>query len=258
MEYYKDDWSNPLTPEKKLKAIIVGAGIAGLVTGIALKRSGHEVIILEQVKEIAEVGAGIQMAPNNLRILGRLGVLPEVLLSANLMKKNSLRRWKDNEELGTAPLMPQMAERYGASIVVIHRGDLQRIILEAAKKELYDIRTNHKVTKVDGNFEARVQLQSGQWLGGDLVVAADGIKSNIRRHIAEHHKHEDHAAPTDGPEQQERDRKIKEAAAGKADKSDLWADKTFQQFIWGTDIMSDTLVKWPEGTHLHALSAIAY
>lgn len=68
----------------------------------------------------------------------------------------------------------------------------------------------------------------------------------------------------DGPEQEERDRKIREAAKGQGDNPDLWADTEFQQFIWGTDIMRDTLVKWPEwkaraeGTHLHALGAMFY
>lgn len=71
-----------------------------------LKQSGHTPIILEQVKEIAEVGAGIQLAPNNTRILGRFGVLSELMKHTNLLERNSLRRWKDNDELGTAPLMP--------------------------------------------------------------------------------------------------------------------------------------------------------
>lgn len=68
----------------------------------------------------------------------------------------------------------------------------------------------------------------------------------------------------DGPEQRERDQKIRDASSGKGNNPDLWADKEFQQFIWGTDIMRDTLIKWPEwqaraaGTHLPALSAVAY
>ena len=79
---------------------------------LGLKRSGHNVIILEQVREIAEVGAGIQLAPNNMRILGRFGVLPELMKHTNLLERNSLRRWKDNEELGTAPLMPLVSSSY--------------------------------------------------------------------------------------------------------------------------------------------------
>jgi len=79
---------------------------------------------------------------------------------------------------------------------VIHRGDLQRTLLESAKEEGCDIRVNSKVVKADENFEARVQLEDGTWVEGDLVVAADGIKSDIRRQIAAHHNHVDRATPT--------------------------------------------------------------
>lgn len=152
--------------------------------------------VLEQVQEIAEVGAGIQMAPNNMRILGRFGVLPEIVKYCSFMKNNSLRRWQDNSELGTAPLMPAIAEKYGAPLGAIHRGDLQRVLLEAAKASGAEILTNHKVIKVDDEFAGKVQLKSGEWLQGDLIVAADGIKSHIRAQIAEHHNHKDHATPT--------------------------------------------------------------
>lgn len=67
----------------------------------------------------------------------------------------------------------------------------------------------------------------------------------------------------DGPEQEERDRKIAGAGEG-GENPDLWADKQFQEFMWGTDVMKDTIVRWPEwkaraeGTHLHALAAVTY
>jgi len=91
------------------KIIIVGAGIAGLTIAIGLQKSGHDVLILEQAKEIMEVGAGIQIAPNAARILGRFGLLEKVMQKANVLKGNSLRRWKEGEELGMAKLMPEVS-----------------------------------------------------------------------------------------------------------------------------------------------------
>ena len=161
-----------------------------------MKRSGHNVVILEQVKEIGEVGAGIQMAPNNMRILGRFGVLPELMKFVNLLESVSLRRWDDNALIGAVPLMPQIGAKYNAPVGVIHRGDLQQVLLEAAIKEGCEIRTDHKVIKCDDNFEPRVQLKAGDWIEGDLVIAADGIKSGIRRQIATLHKHTDETTPT--------------------------------------------------------------
>lgn len=386
------------------------------------------------------------------RIFGRFGILEEILKYTNLMDRNSLRRWKNNEELGTAPLMPAIAQRYGAPLGVIHRGDLQRVLLQAAKDAGCDIRTGKKATQCDKEFEPRVQLVGGEWIEGDIVIAADGIKSRLRAQIATHHNDVDQSIPTgdsayrilipkdqlehdqealellntnvgmrwmgpgghimaypiknntvynmvllhpdkgqndkeeswtkkgskkemmefykdwcptvrnllsyvpegevlewtlnshkplpswhekkvvligdachpmlpyvaqgaaqaiedaavlacvlskpstelmlaieiyeqirkaraeavqssaattrkalhlpDGPEQQERDRKIQDASTGKGDNPDLWADTAFQQFIWGTDIMEETFVKWPEwkaraaGTHLPALATL--
>lgn len=106
METFKDSFVFPFPPTHTFKTIIIGAGIAGLATAIGLKRAGHDVMILEQVHEIAEVGAGIQMAPNAARIMGRFGVLEKIMEKANVLEKNSLRRWEDDTELGTAPLMP--------------------------------------------------------------------------------------------------------------------------------------------------------
>lgn len=148
------------------------------------------------MNEIAEVGAGIQMAPNNTRILGRFGVLEDILKYTNLLESISLRRWKDNEELGTSPMMPQVAEKYKAPSGVIHRGDLQRILLEHAKKVGVDLRTGSHVTKADENFEARVQLSSGESIEGDVIIAADGIKSDLRHQIAKAHNHADTSEST--------------------------------------------------------------
>ena len=79
---------------------------------------------------------------------------------------------------------------------MIHRGDLQRILLEGAKREKVDIRTNHKVVEVDPKFEPRVKLKSGEWIEGDVVIAADGIKSDIRGMMMEKHGVKDRSQPT--------------------------------------------------------------
>lgn len=198
MEFIQSDfnWQKHAKAVKSLRVIIVGAGIAGLAAGLGFKQTGHDVTILEQVQEIAEVGAGIQMAPNAARILARFGILEEVLRDATLLEKNSLRRYADDTELGTAPLMPSIGQKFGAPISVIHRGDLQRILLNAAKRAGVEIRTATKVVAVDPEFSARVKTKDGEWIEGDVIIAADGIKSDIRRQIAASHGHRDFSLPT--------------------------------------------------------------
>lgn len=79
---------------------MIGAGIAGLTASIGLKLSGHNVSIYEQAPILTEVGAGIQVGPNAARILSRFGLLESIMEKSNIMERNSLRRWKDDEELG--------------------------------------------------------------------------------------------------------------------------------------------------------------
>jgi len=178
------------------KIIIIGAGIAGLTTAIGLQKAGHDVLVLEQAKEIVEVGAGIQIAPNAARILGRFGLLEKVMEKANVLKGNSVRRWEEGEELGMARLMPEIGEKYHAPLSVIHRADLQQILLSACYSAGINIRLSSRVVSVDPSFSAQVQLSNGEWLSSDLVICADGIKSAIRSQIANAHGLPDHTIPT--------------------------------------------------------------
>lgn len=78
--------------------------------------------------------------------------------------------------------------KYGSPMGVIHRGDLQRILYNAALENGCTILTSRKVVAVDPNFEARVEVTNGKtgdtvWFQGDMVVAADGIKSLLRKQM---------------------------------------------------------------------------
>lgn len=90
----------------------------------------------------------------------------------------------------------QIGEKYNAPLFVIHRGDLQRILLQGVFAEKLDVRLKQKVIKADPEFKARIQVDSGEWLEGDVVIAADGIRSRIRHQMALHHGVKDHSTST--------------------------------------------------------------
>lgn len=81
-------------------------------------------------------------------------------------------------------------------MAVIHRGDLQRILLEGVRAASIEVRTSSRVVRAVDDFEAKVQLESGEWVSGDVVIAADGIKSDLRRQVASHHGVTDTCQPT--------------------------------------------------------------
>jgi salicylate hydroxylase len=78
-------------PDRPLAVVVVGAGITGLTAAVAFAQAEHSVMVLEAATEIAEVGAGLQLAPNATRILRRLGLLDEVLECSTSLSKVSVR-----------------------------------------------------------------------------------------------------------------------------------------------------------------------
>ncbi|KAM3426275.1 hypothetical protein NHJ13734_009549 [Beauveria thailandica] len=202
METLRDEYSGRRRQAvKSLNIIIVGAGIGGLTAGIALAQTGHCVTIFESVPEITDVGAGIQIAPNASRILHRLGVLQHVMERATVLERVSVRRYASDQEMATFPLMPANGIKYGAPMSVIHRGDLQNIMLAKALELGCLIFTNHRVIDVDPKFTPRVQVHQVTtdmtfWLSADLVIAADGVKSQVRRQIMNSKSYKDEPIPT--------------------------------------------------------------
>ncbi|MGW3034058.1 FAD-dependent monooxygenase [Streptomyces sp. NPDC001178] len=163
-----------------MRAIVVGAGIGGLAATLSLRRAGHEVTILEQTPQFSEVGAGIQLAPNATRELRRLGLLDAVAAQSARPAAVSLRTWSDGTEICGYALGRQVEDEFGAPYLQVHRADL-RDALAAAVPEGW-VRLNTLVVGIDQDDRtAYVTTASGERLGADLVVAADGIRSAARQ-----------------------------------------------------------------------------
>ncbi|KJZ72875.1 hypothetical protein HIM_07819 [Hirsutella minnesotensis 3608] len=181
---------------RSLSIVIVGAGIAGLTAGLGLRKAGHRVMILEQATQFEEAGAGIQLSPNATKILHRFGVLDDISKHADALERISQRRYADNQELGLATVMPAAGRRYGAPALIMHRADLHRSLVLAAKKAGCQISSGQRVTAVNAAAAPRVQTADGTWYQGDLVLGADGFRSAVRKHVAAAYGHSEHLTPT--------------------------------------------------------------
>ncbi|KAF7619856.1 hypothetical protein AFLA_001475 [Aspergillus flavus NRRL3357] len=149
-----------------------------MAAALTLGSKGHHVVILESAPKLLEVGAGIQVSPNMLRIFDRWGVSPLIHSKDVALEHIHVRRWQDGSLLGTMPVN----KTYGQQ-VVIHRADLHNALIEQALAlPNVELRVNSTVTDVQFD-PASVTLADDTVVQGDVVIAADGIKSTIRGHL---------------------------------------------------------------------------
>lgn len=165
-----------------LNVIVVGAGIGGLTTALALRAKGASVTILEQAEALTEIGAGIQIASNGAIVLRELG-LGEVLDRVAVRPLTyDYRELETGKMLYRAELGPAAADRYGAAMYNIHRADLIGILHDALPTGT--VRLGAKCVDIaQDESGVQVRLASGQTLRADVLVGADGIHSVVRRHL---------------------------------------------------------------------------
>jgi 2-polyprenyl-6-methoxyphenol hydroxylase-like FAD-dependent oxidoreductase len=162
------------------RCIIVGAGIGGLAAGIALRRAGVEVDVFERADSMGAVGAGISLWANAITGLDRLGVGAAIRDRSVAYTAAGLRTW-DGKHLSA--LSPEMLRaRFEPAIVVMHRADLQAILLAAFGSP--GVRTGMQLTGVRQEPERAVaSFSDGTSAEADCLVGADGLHSVVRAHL---------------------------------------------------------------------------
>lgn len=166
-------------------AIVVGAGVGGLTTALALARSGWRIKVFEQAHEVAAVGAGLQLSPNATRILRDLGLLDAVRAAATEPQSLRVRRGTSGRMLVEMPLGDTAETRWGAPFLVIHRGDLQAALLAEVRRtksvELMLGRHLDSLKFRDAAVAATfTHLGSEEKAEAPLLVGADGLWSRSR------------------------------------------------------------------------------
>jgi len=163
------------------RVAIVGGGIGGLATALALERHGAEVIICEQSPALSEIGAGLNLTPNAVKALRALGVEDGVNAIASGSEFLNIRSWKSGRYISRMR-RGDFKQKFGAPNLSVHRADLLEVLDGALKTA--DIRLNARCVAVETRDKAAAaRLADGSDVEADIVVGADGIHSAVRQSL---------------------------------------------------------------------------
>jgi salicylate hydroxylase len=168
--------------EPPSKVVIVGGGIGGLSTALALLQRGIDVEVYEQSTVLKEVGAGVQLGSNGTRVLYALGLEDALFRVQIVPSAREIRHWRTGETWNWFDLGATSAKRYGTPHIMLHRGDLLNILAEAVHRlKSNAISLGRKCIAVSQTADqAQVKFADGQVATASFVVGADGIHSQVR------------------------------------------------------------------------------
>ncbi|BAY32558.1 monooxygenase FAD-binding protein [Nostoc carneum NIES-2107] len=155
------------------KIIIIGGGIGGVATALALHQAGFDVTVYERTSELREVGAGIALWANATHVLKNLGLLDDAILVGNC-----ITNYQFNSQSGKE-LVNVNVDRFDLPVLGIHRADLHALLWGNVPKEKFVLgqifeRFHQTGDKIQAHFA------SGLTVTGDALIGADGLKSRVR------------------------------------------------------------------------------
>ncbi len=164
----------------KQKVIVIGAGVGGLCTAIALQQCGFDVKVYEKVKKLGEVGAGLTLWSNALHVLRTLGVADAVIAAGSKLQRSQIRA--DNGETLFDARTDEMEPTYGEPVVAIHRAALHEILINALKPDTLRLDMTCAKFEQDEN-KVTVYFENGESDSADILIGTDGIHSVVRKQM---------------------------------------------------------------------------
>ncbi len=157
--------------------IIIGAGIGGLTTAIALAQKGISVKIYERANQIREAGAGIWIAPNGMKVFEKLGIVGDIVKAGHILRKISVVDLKYKPISVIDEKNFKSEDTYGT--VAIHRATLHRILSSYVPSENIYLNKNFKHYR-QSEKSVTATFEDGTTREADFLINADGIRSNAR------------------------------------------------------------------------------
>jgi 2-polyprenyl-6-methoxyphenol hydroxylase-like FAD-dependent oxidoreductase len=161
---------------RKVSVAIVGAGMGGLAAAATLRRAGLDVRVYEQASRFERIGAGIQMMPNSMKVLRRIGIEDRLRQIAFQPYSHLNREWDTGRVKRELP-MPETL--FGAPYLCMHRAELHGALASAVPQEI--IHLGKKLVGLDqaGN-QVTLTFADGTRASADAVIGADGVHSRVR------------------------------------------------------------------------------
>jgi 2-polyprenyl-6-methoxyphenol hydroxylase-like FAD-dependent oxidoreductase len=165
--------------------VIIGGGIGGVATALALAQRGISAHVLEQSAELAEIGAGIQLGPNASRVLDRLGVLESISENAVFPPEAVLMDAVTGRCLTRLKFDERFIDSYGYRYLVTHRTDLHQSLVDACLATgQVTVGTSQRVTGLSQDDDGvRIDTAAGQAYRARAVIGADGLHSVVRQYV---------------------------------------------------------------------------
>jgi 2-polyprenyl-6-methoxyphenol hydroxylase-like FAD-dependent oxidoreductase len=158
---------------------IIGAGIGGLTTAIALEQKGIKIRIFERAEQIKPVGAGIILASNAMQVYEKLGLRKIIEENGNPISLMNITN-SNLKPLSKIDLS-YFEQKHNIKNIAIHRGKLQQILMERLNTK---IELKHKLTSIDKIANAySLKFENGKQIQSSTILGADGLHSIVRQNI---------------------------------------------------------------------------
>ncbi len=163
--------------------LVVGGGIGGLAVALALRRAGIAVHVYEQAAVLREVGAGLALGPNAVKVLHRLGLADALEAVGVVPLSMDPRDGNTGALIARIPLAELAVQRWGAPFYHLHRADLHNALRDALGEQHLTLGARCVAVEQDG-AEVRIRFADGREASGAVLIGADGIHSLVREYVA--------------------------------------------------------------------------
>jgi 2-polyprenyl-6-methoxyphenol hydroxylase-like FAD-dependent oxidoreductase len=164
------------------KALIIGAGIAGPVTALFLRRIGYEAAVYEGWSYATGIGGGLQIAPNGMHVLAELGIADDIIRGGAISES-----FEFYSRTGTrlASMHRNMQARFGQPAVNMRRAMLNEMLIDRAWGASAEVHFDKRLARIEDRADRPVvaHFTDGSSAEGDLLIGADGVHSAVRPHV---------------------------------------------------------------------------